>query len=354
MSLITWVGINHYVEDAHLEDFYASLHPGDVVRMVPEPENFWDKKAIAVYYNFLMRGHISRQETDPVHELVNNGQELIGRITDDIDDEMNEVKISIDGVAAERQCEVDYPTIGRPVIGMAVEPHIMYEEYSYQQICEMVETCVHNIRTNDLDSSLVKASVEMICSAMETYLSIWDCSISREANRLPRHFESLLCDLSKLSTEIKTAFVPIIKRLRKCAKLQSKAEQNVKTFNKQIEALDREYKKDKGLYSAFEEKFRGKRTMMTKRLTAIHQWLTNLTKENECSIEDDYLKFVHLMYCNGYRAKDLYVIITHILVMRHLSVMLYGVPANIKIEHLVAKHDNNFYGNVEIKEMVNG
>lgn len=335
METITWVGLNHYISAEELEEFYDTLKEGDVVLLVLEPENFWDEDAVAVFHNFIMRGHISRHETSKVHLMAKHNMELVGRITDDIDRELNQVKITIDTVQSQTPEEKCYPMLEEQVLGIAsMNPHVMYEEVSFRQIKMAVNDAVRVIKTNDINNKVVEFFVSKIKAAITTYLSIWDCSISEEANVLPRYFDGVLTDLSLVSKPIKDALMPDIKKLRKCTSLQPRTEQNVKSFEKQLKALENVYSLPDGFFDYFDKMHQGKKQELRKRLDAIDKWLKRLTASKNCMYCDDYDDFVHLLYCRGFRARDLYMIITHMLLMRHIMVVLYGIDATTPMRNV--------------------
>lgn len=344
MARITWVGINHYIENEEkLKDFYEELKVGDVVRLVPEPSNFWDGKAVAVYHNFVMRGYISRHETETVHAMATKGMELIGRVVDDIDEEINQVKIVVDSVEAQRNAHADYPRLPKPALGIRMCPHVMYEESSYALIRDDVDAWVQCIRRHSVEDEAVGVALRKIKAAIATYLTLWDRSISVEANVLPRYFDSVLTDLSGMDARIKTVLKDELKQVRRCTALQPKPVQTMQTFCRQMETLDRMYAKENGVYAMFEERHKGSRAKLTRRLEALTEWLYELSYGNKYRFDEDYEEFVHMMYCNGYRAQDLYMVMTHLLLMRKASTMLYGATgAKQFVVNIYGKAQCNF------------
>lgn len=344
MKLITWVGIRHYfkTEEERLA-FYRRLKAGDVVFLVLEPLNAWDNRAVAVFHNFLMVGHISRHETEMVHQMASMGKALIGRVTDDIDMELNQVKIAIDWVETMGRPEMLYHAIDKPVSICDVNPHIMYVEYSYQQIRDTVDELIRQIKKSNLSDGLVGAAVRMIRRAIDIYLTIWDHSISREANNLPRYFDRELTNLSCLDSGIAAELRESIRQLRRCTALQPKTEQNAKTFRQQLATVRREYEKEGGMFSVIDEKLRGQWQQMEQQREEIRRWLVALTEHSECTYEDDFETFTHHIYCNGYSRADLYMIITHLLVLEHIDRLLAGGgekrSGELKIETIVEQLD---------------
>lgn len=332
MEIITWVGIDHYVAEDERDAFYASLRPGGIVWLMPEPGNPVDKDAVGVFLKYIMRGHISMFETNIVRMMAEQGITLTGRITDDINPEINQVKIVVESVSISDEATDDYPRLQPSVLGIEMIPYTMPEEYSYSLIRQNFDDDVRIIKNSDVQCEKTRVMLTEILEMLNIYLTIWDKSISMEANRLPRYFDRVLTELSDIDTDIRTRLKPMLLELRKRTSLQSKTEQNMKVFTGQMEALESAYSEKDGFYSKYDKVYDGHGETSKRRIEEIDRWLKGLTMPGKPTYDEDFTSFVHMIYRRRYRAQDLYMIITHLLVMRHLAVRLLRLPTDISME----------------------
>lgn len=324
MEEISWVGINHYVDKAELEAFYDRVKVGDAVQLVLEPGNVWDEKAVAVYYNFLMAGYISRYETEAVHVLARHGHRLVGHVTDDVDRELNRIMISVESLDVMDVREDSYPVLERLDLGMEVVPFVMHEETSYELIWRGVMGWMDSVMMLNPGEDLAVATVGKIVDAVERYLTIWNCSLSREANMLPTRLLRRVQRLARMSDGFAEMLDGVIGELKRAVARQNRLERIVDVFVRQMGVCRERYEGRNGLFDRIRKSYAGRDDELRKLAERIEDWLGNLPER----VGEGYVQgldvFAHRIYASGLRSLDLYMVIAHLLVLELVKKMLYG------------------------------
>lgn len=322
MNEITWVGINHYVQD--LSTFYDDISENDVVQMVLEPSNPWDKNAVAVYYNYLISGHISRYDTCVVHQLARSGHLLVGRVTDEIDREDNRIVISVESLDSVEIPEEEFPVLDAPQLGMDLVPYVMPEEVSYGLIKTNVCTWVDSLKMLNPHEELAVATVRKIAQAVERYLAIWNLSLSKEANAMPTFLLKMLHGVMRMSDGMAEILKDVYKRLKHASGSQNKEKRIVGVFAEQLKACFEKYNAENGVFDMFRKMYSDKREELKEREARIESWLMNLPEKVGEAYKAGVGMFAHKLYVCGFRSADLYMIYAHLLMLDLTRSLLYG------------------------------
>lgn len=348
MRKITWVGINHYMTNEQLKAFYRTVKENDVVFFVFEPNNSWDSNAVAVYYGFLMCGHISRYQTEVVHEMHRKGLVLVGRVTGEIDEELNQIELLVDDVSFEETIRHGSRMLGTSAIGMDVDFFRSYEELSYTLVKNFIDAHVAVINQSNLDSESVRQSADAIVRSVETYLTIWNRSMSVEANCMPKYLQEVIDRLRSMDRSMYEAMKDVYRRLKIVVNRQSKTERHLKDLEAQLKGISDYYDMKGGFFETYRETVGDDHDALEARLKAIGNWLSALPMGVGEFWGDDRSHFATKIYCAGFCQEDYYRIMTHIVLYDKIKQWLYGKGEAVKVDMIVVNGDVNFNGEANI------
>lgn len=345
MRKITWVGINHYMTNEQLKTFYETVKENDIVFFALEPNNEWDCRAVAVYYRFMMCGHVSRYQTEFVHAMAEKGLVLVGRVTAEIDEELNQIEILVDDVCFQQDMGCRQPLLTTNAIGMDFMPFVSYEEESYRLVRNFVDSHIAIINQSGLGDESVRTSVTAINNALEIYMKIWNKSMSMEANYMPKYLQEKVDRLRMMSRDIEVELKDVYRRLKVVVSKQSKVERHLKDLTAQIDAVFDYYSRKDGFFDTF-RKLNDDAGMLQARLDEIDAWLVALPLGVGEFWGKEFSHFATKMYCAGFCQHDYYLILAHIALHKKLRQWLYGNGEAVKVDTMVVNGDVNFYGEV--------